>query len=70
VDGNFVDEVLSGRKKIESVSILFYASWCPFSRRMLPKFEALSSMFPEIEHLVIEQSSALPRFLSYPRFYF
>ncbi|AES75170.2 5-adenylylsulfate reductase-like protein [Medicago truncatula] len=64
VDGNFIDEVLSGRKMIESVSILFYASWCPFSCRMLPKFEALSSMFPEIEHLVIEQSSALPSLYS------
>ncbi|XP_045790483.1 5'-adenylylsulfate reductase-like 5 isoform X2 [Trifolium pratense] len=60
VDGNFIEELLSGRKKTESVSILFYASWCPFSRRMLPKFETLSSMFPQIEHLVIEQSSALP----------
>ncbi|WJX25383.1 5-adenylylsulfate reductase-like [Trifolium repens] len=64
VDGNFIEEVLSGRKKTESVSILFYASRCPFSRRMLPKFEALSSMFPQIEHLVIEQSSALPSLYS------
>ncbi|GAU50025.1 hypothetical protein TSUD_138140 [Trifolium subterraneum] len=64
VDGNFIEEVLSGRKKTESVSILFYASWCSFSRRMLPKFEALSSMFPQIEHLAIEQSSALPSLYS------
>ncbi|CAJ2637358.1 5'-adenylylsulfate reductase-like 5 isoform X3 [Trifolium pratense] len=64
VDGNFIEELLSGRKKTESVSILFYASWCPFSRRMLPKFETLSSMFPQIEHLVIEQSSALPSLYS------
>nr|XP_027187699.1 5'-adenylylsulfate reductase-like 5 isoform X2 [Cicer arietinum] len=64
VNGNFIDEVLSGRKKIECVSILFYASWCPFSRRMLPKFETLSSMFPQIEHLVLEQSSALPSLYS------
>ncbi|WJX29575.1 5-adenylylsulfate reductase-like [Trifolium repens] len=64
VDGNFIEEVLSGRKKTESVSILFYASRCPFSRRMLPKFEALSSMFPQIEHFVIEQSSALPSLYS------
>ncbi|XP_058722682.1 5'-adenylylsulfate reductase-like 5 [Vicia villosa] len=64
VDGNFIEEVLSGKKNTESVSILFYASWCPFSRRMLPKFETLSSMFPQIEHFVLEQSSALPSLYS------
>lgn len=64
VDGNFIEEVLSGKKKTESVSILFYASWCPFSRMMLPKFETLSSMFPQIEHFVLEQSSALPSLYS------
>ncbi|RDX95989.1 5'-adenylylsulfate reductase-like 5, partial [Mucuna pruriens] len=64
VDGNYVEGVLSGRKRIQYISILFYASWCPFSRKMLPKFEILSSMFPQVEHLILEQSSALPSLFS------
>lgn len=64
VDGNFVEEVLSGRKRVGYVSILFYASWCPFSHRMLPEFETLSSMFPQVEHVELKQSSALPSLFS------
>ncbi|TKY46179.1 5'-adenylylsulfate reductase 5 [Spatholobus suberectus] len=64
VDGNFVEGVLSGRRGVEYTSILFYASWCPFSHKMLPQFEILSSMFPQVEHLVLEQSSALPSLFS------
>ncbi|XP_014517023.1 5'-adenylylsulfate reductase-like 5 [Vigna radiata var. radiata] len=64
VDGDFLDRVLSGRKSIEYISILFYASWCPFSQKMLPQFETLSSIFPQIEHLILEQSSALPSLFS------
>ncbi|KAL2335060.1 hypothetical protein Fmac_016273 [Flemingia macrophylla] len=64
VDGDFVEGILSGRKRIEYISILFYASWCPFSRKMLPQFEILSSMFPKVEHFVLEQSSALPSLFS------
>lgn len=43
-------------------SVLFYASLCPFSRSIYPAFEALSLMFPQIEHLAVEQSSSMPRF--------
>ncbi|XP_047182394.1 5'-adenylylsulfate reductase-like 5 [Vigna umbellata] len=64
VDGDFLDRVLSGSKSIEYISILFYASWCPFSQKMLPQFETLSSIFPQIEHLILEQSSALPSLFS------
>ncbi|XP_054797716.1 5'-adenylylsulfate reductase-like 7 [Prosopis cineraria] len=64
VDGNFVEGVLSGKKKIGFVSVLFYSSQCPFSHSLLPKFETLSSMFPQVEHLAIEQSSALPSIFS------
>ncbi|MED6196029.1 5-adenylylsulfate reductase-like [Stylosanthes scabra] len=60
VDGDFVEAVLSGRKSVGHISILFYASWCPFSQRMLPDYEVLSSMFPQVEYLALEQSSALP----------
>ncbi|KAI9093583.1 hypothetical protein K1719_027032 [Acacia pycnantha] len=64
VDGNFIEGVLSGKKKIGYISVLFYSSQCPFSRSLLPKFEILSSMFPQIEHLELEQSSALPSIFS------
>ena len=66
MDGNFIEGVLSGKKRIGYISVLFYASWCPFSQRMLPEFEILSSMFPQVEHLALEQSSALPRFKAIP----
>ncbi|KAL2320471.1 hypothetical protein Fmac_029440 [Flemingia macrophylla] len=64
MDVNFIEGVLSGRKRTGYVSILFYASWCPFSRKMLPEFEILSFMFPQVEHMVLEQSSALPSLYS------
>ncbi|KAJ6360132.1 hypothetical protein OIU77_004194 [Salix suchowensis] len=64
VDGNFLDRALTSKPRDAYTSVLFYASWCPFSCSMLPKFEILSSMFPQIEHLVVEQSSALPSIFS------
>lgn len=63
VDGNFLDRVMNSKQKAY-ISVLFYASWCPFSRNMHPKFEVLSSMFPQIEHLAVEQSVALPSVFS------
>ncbi|KAJ3670193.1 hypothetical protein LUZ60_010517 [Juncus effusus] len=45
-------------------SILFYASWCPFSRNFKPIFDTLSFMFPQITHLSIEESSAIPSLFS------
>ncbi|KAH0466805.1 hypothetical protein IEQ34_004043 [Dendrobium chrysotoxum] len=41
-------------------SVLFCASWCPFSQNIRPIFDALSSMFPTTRHLTVEESSALP----------
>ncbi|KAL0924731.1 hypothetical protein M5K25_005585 [Dendrobium thyrsiflorum] len=41
-------------------SVLFCASWCPFSQNIRPFFYALSSMFPKTRHLTVEESSALP----------
>lgn len=68
MDGNFIEGVLSTKKRIGYVSVLFYASWCPFSQRILPEFEILSSMFPQVQHVAIEQSSAMPRFEAIPPF--
>ncbi|KAJ9555360.1 hypothetical protein OSB04_009974 [Centaurea solstitialis] len=41
------------------IAILFYASWCPFSMDVQPKFAALSSMYPQIHHVMIEHSSSI-----------
>ncbi|XP_044499687.1 5'-adenylylsulfate reductase-like 7 [Mangifera indica] len=64
VDGEFLDRALSSKQGNTYASVLFYASWCPFSRSMHPTFEVLSSMFPQMEHFAIEQSSALPSVFS------
>ncbi|KAK9902492.1 hypothetical protein M0R45_001565 [Rubus argutus] len=64
VDGNFIDRVLASKQKTGYTSVLFYASWCPFSRRLYPTFEMLSFMFPQVEHLAVEQSSAFPSVFS------
>ncbi|MBA0803547.1 hypothetical protein Gohar_013744 [Gossypium harknessii] len=61
VDGNFLDRALSSKQRNGYASVLFYAAWCPFSHSLYPKFDILSSMFPQIEHLAVEESSASPR---------
>lgn len=64
VTGSFLDRTLASKQRTGYTSILFYASWCEFSRNIYPKFEALSSMFPQIEHLAVEESSAMPSVFS------
>ncbi|KAF5735155.1 5'-adenylylsulfate reductase-like 5 [Tripterygium wilfordii] len=64
MDGNFLDRTLTSKQRNAYASVLFYASWCPFSRQMRLKFEKLSFMFPQIEHLAVEESSALPSIFS------
>ncbi|GMN39006.1 hypothetical protein TIFTF001_008228 [Ficus carica] len=64
VTGSFLDKALASNPRTGYTSVLFYASWCTFSSKIYPKFEALSSMFPQIEHLAIEQSSAMPSVFS------
>ncbi|KAF8404612.1 hypothetical protein HHK36_009499 [Tetracentron sinense] len=48
----------------EYVSMLFYASWCPFSRTCRPAFTILSSLYPSIRHFAIEESAIRPSILS------
>ncbi|CAN1132305.1 5'-adenylylsulfate reductase-like 5 [Linum perenne] len=62
VDGNFVERALTSGRINAYTSVFFYASWCPFSQSMRPKFESLAAMFPQIEHLAVEQSYAFPRY--------
>ncbi|KAI9121017.1 hypothetical protein K1719_008050 [Acacia pycnantha] len=64
VDGSYIERVLSRKQRIGYISVLFYASRCPFSQGVLPKLETLSSTFPQVEHLVVEQSSTLPSVFS------
>ncbi|XP_028771852.1 5'-adenylylsulfate reductase-like 4 [Neltuma alba] len=46
------------------VAVLFYASWCPFSRIFRPSFSIMSSLFPSIPHFAIEESNIRPSILS------
>ncbi|XVF56883.1 hypothetical protein PTKIN_Ptkin06aG0156100 [Pterospermum kingtungense] len=64
VDGNFLDRTLTSKQKNGYTSVLFYASWCPFSCIVRPKFDILSSMFPQLEHMAVEESSASPSIFS------
>lgn len=63
-DGESLDKALRSSQKDEVTAILFYASWCPFSTDVKLKFGALSSMFPQIRHVMVEQSKATPSVFS------
>uniref|UniRef100_A0A0E0FCZ3 Thioredoxin domain-containing protein n=1 Tax=Oryza meridionalis TaxID=40149 RepID=A0A0E0FCZ3_9ORYZ len=62
INGEELVKELSGKE--ECTAVLFFASWCPFSQRMRPIFDDLSSMFPRIKHLAVEQTNAMPAVLS------
>ncbi|CAK9145890.1 unnamed protein product [Ilex paraguariensis] len=64
VNGDFLDRTLASKWGNAYTSIFFYASWCPFSHDVRSTFEILGSMFPQIEHLAVEQSLAMPSTLS------
>lgn len=67
VDGDSLDRLMMSLNRggnAAYMSVLFYASWCPFSRPLRPKFDILSSMFPQIHHLALEHSQALPSVFS------
>ncbi|XP_028096492.1 5'-adenylylsulfate reductase-like 5 [Camellia sinensis] len=64
LDGESLDRALSSSQTNVYTAALFYASWCPFSSGVRSKFAVLSSMFPQIKHVVLEQSSAMPSVLS------
>ncbi|KAL3534026.1 hypothetical protein ACH5RR_007547 [Cinchona calisaya] len=64
VNGNFLEGALASKRRNDHTAVLFYASWCPFSRSAHITFEVLSSMYPHIEHLAVEQSSAMPSLFS------
>ncbi|KAG1342347.1 5'-adenylylsulfate reductase-like 3 [Cocos nucifera] len=51
-------------KREDHVAVLFYASWCPFSKICRPNFQVLSSLFPSIRHFAFEESVIRPSILS------
>lgn len=61
VDGESFERAMSSGTKNEYTVVLFYASWCPFSSFFQSKFSTLSSMYPQVKHLMVEQTSVLPR---------
>ncbi|KAF3643044.1 putative importin-5-like isoform X1 [Capsicum annuum] len=63
-NGESLDKALRSSQKDEVTAILFYALWCPFSADVKSKFGTLSSMFPQIRHVMVEQSKALPSVFS------
>ncbi|KAK9062464.1 hypothetical protein SSX86_019650 [Deinandra increscens subsp. villosa] len=64
MDGESLDRLLSSVNSNAYTAILFYASWCSFSKKMQTKFNALASTYPQIKHIKVEQSSALPSIFS------
>lgn len=64
VDGELLETVMSSSQENVYTVVLYYASWCPFSSIFRSKFSALSSMYPQIKHLMVEQSSAVPSVFS------
>ncbi|XP_008804329.2 5'-adenylylsulfate reductase-like 5 [Phoenix dactylifera] len=64
VNGETLEQELSHSQRSAYYSVFFYASWCPFSSNTRPIFDALSSIFPQIKHLAVEQSSSMPSVFS------
>ncbi|KAL3616371.1 hypothetical protein CASFOL_039761 [Castilleja foliolosa] len=64
VYGESFERSMSSSQKNEYTAVLFYASWCPFSRIFQSKYSTLSSMYPQMKHIMIEQSSVMPSVLS------
>lgn len=50
------------KNRYEYVAVLFYASWCQFSKSFRPSFSILSSLYPSIPHFAIQESAVRPRF--------
>ncbi|KAL1565712.1 5-adenylylsulfate reductase-like, variant 2 [Salvia divinorum] len=64
VNGEALDKAIASIRKNEYMAVLFYAPWCRFSSIFKPRFSILSSMYPQIKHVMIEQSSAMPSVFS------
>ena len=61
MDGESFEKVLRNTPKDVFTAVLFYDSESPFSSSMRSKFDILSSMFPQVGHIAVEQSMVMPR---------
>lgn len=59
VNGTTLESALQKLKTQDNmyVAVLVHARWCPFSRSLRPMFDSLSSAFPSICHLVVEEAA-------------
>ncbi|PKA53146.1 5'-adenylylsulfate reductase-like 3 [Apostasia shenzhenica] len=55
---------IAQKNREQYVAVLFYASWCPFSKICRSNFNKMSSMFPSIPHFSFEESFIRPSILS------
>ncbi|KAI3696970.1 hypothetical protein L6452_29635 [Arctium lappa] len=64
MDGESLDRLLSSTNVYKA--ILFYASWCPFSRNAQPKFDALAAMYPHklSMHTIVNSLSKLSKLIN------
>ena len=61
MDGASFEQALSSMSLNVYTAVLFYDSGSAFSSGVRSKFDMLSSMFPQISHMAVEQSSTMPR---------
>ncbi|XP_047937662.1 5'-adenylylsulfate reductase-like 5 [Salvia hispanica] len=64
VNEESLENAMSSIQDNEYTAVLFYASWCPFSSIFKSRFSTLSSMYPQIKHIMVDQTSVLPRVFS------
>lgn len=49
------------KNKCDYVALLFYATWCPFSKSLRPNFDLISLLYSSVPHFAIEESSVKAR---------
>lgn len=64
MDGASLELVLSSTPMNVYTAVLFYESGSSFSSGIRSKFDLLSSMFPQISHMAVEQSLTMPSLFS------
>ncbi|GMH11639.1 hypothetical protein Nepgr_013480 [Nepenthes gracilis] len=64
MNGDLLEHILRSKQMNVYTAVLFHASWCPFSKYIRYKFDVLSSTFPQIGHITVEQSLVMPSLFS------
>ncbi|CAA0394205.1 unnamed protein product [Arabidopsis thaliana] len=57
-------DMVDKKNKCDYAALLFYASWCPFSRLVRPSFDLMSLLYSSVPHFAIEESSVKASTLS------